>query len=211
LILLIIVALAFFPSCTKVKKEYWTNGQIKSEVHMKGDNYQGKAVYYFESGGIQLECFYKDNLLQGPFIRYWAFNKKKDEQNYEKGNLDGLSTTWYEDGGKETEATYMNGILNGPYHEYHPDNHIRVDGQYLNGFFSGRWLYYDFSGDIIGESQFTHGTGRERAFYSNGNLKHEINFKDNLRDGEEIIYNENKTVRTIYIFSHDTLIRSMQK
>ena len=138
-------------------------------------------------------------------------NKKKEEQNYDKGNLDGLSTVWYEDGGKFSETTYMNGILNGPYREYHPDNRIKVQGQYLQGFYTGKWLYFDFSGDVVGEGQFIHGTGKERSFYPNGKVSHEVHFKDNLKDGEEMDYDLSDNVTSIKIFSHDSLIRSIQK
>ncbi len=210
-ILLFIFPLVFMLfSCRDAKKEYWPNGKLKSVVHVHGGKYHGKAMFYNPTGDLQLECFYKDNLLQGPLIRYYTFNKKKEQQNYDKGNLDGLSTVWYEDGGKLSETTYMNGILNGPYREYHPDNRIKVQGQYLKGFFSGRWLYFDFSGDIIGEGQFTHGTGNQRSFFSNRKISHEVHYKDNLKNGEEIEYDPTGKVTSIKLFSHDSLIRSIR-
>jgi antitoxin component YwqK of YwqJK toxin-antitoxin module len=149
LFLLPLVIMLF--SCGNAKKEYYMDGKLKSVVHIRKGKYYGKALFFNSIGDLQLECFYKNNLLQGPLIRYYNYNKKKEEQNYDKGNLDGLSTVWYEDGGKLSETTYMNGILNGPYREYHPDNRIKVQGQYLQGFFTGKWLYFDFSGNIIGE------------------------------------------------------------
>jgi len=197
-------------SCRDAKKEYWPDGKLKSIVHIRGGKYYGKAVFYHPTGDLQLECFYKDNLLQGPLIRYYTFNKKKEEQNYDKGNLDGLSTVWDEDGGKLAETTYMNGVLNGPYREYHPDNRIKVQGQYLHGFYTEKWLYFDFSGDIIGEGQFTHGTGKQRSFYPNGKVSHEVHYKDNLKDGEEIEYDLTGMVTSIKIFSHDSLIRNIR-
>jgi antitoxin component YwqK of YwqJK toxin-antitoxin module len=178
---------------------------------MNGDKYEGRSVYYFEAGGIQLECNYKNNVLQGPMIRYWSFNRKKDEQNYDKGNLDGVSTSWFEDGGKASEATYKQGVLDGPFRQYHPENRIRVEGQYLNGFYTGRWLYYDMGGNIIAEADFIHGTGRERSFYPNGNLKHEVRFKDNLKDGDEIIYDDNRKINTINSYHNDSLIGVIKK
>ena len=210
-ILLFVFPLVFiFFSCREEKKDYWPNGKLKSVVHVRGGKYFGKALFYLPSGNLQLECFYKDNLLQGPLIRYYAYNKKREQQNFDKGNLDGLSTVWYEDGGKLSETTYMNGILNGPYREYHPDNRIRVQGQYMNGFFSGKWLYFDFSGDIVGEGEFTIGSGIQRSFYADGKVSHEVHYKDNLKDGEEIEYNPKGKVTSIKLFRKDTLIRSIR-
>jgi antitoxin component YwqK of YwqJK toxin-antitoxin module len=198
-------------SCRDEKKEYDRSGKLKSVVHIRGGKYYGKAVFYYPTGDLQLECFYKDNLLQGPLIRYYTyFNKKKEEQNYDKGNLDGLSTVWYEDGGKLSETTYMNGVLNGPYREYHPNNQIRVQGQYLQGFFTGKWLYFNLNGDIIGEGRYKHGTGKQRSFYPDGKVSHEVHYKDNLKDGEEIEYDVSGKVTSIKIFNHDSLIRSIR-
>jgi antitoxin component YwqK of YwqJK toxin-antitoxin module len=210
-LLLFIIPLVFILfSCKDTKKEYWPDGKLKSVVHIRGGKYYGKAVFYNPTGDLQLECFYKENLLQGPLIRYYRYNKKKEQQNFDKGNLDGLSTVWYEDGGKLSETTYMNGVLNGPYREYHPDNRIKVQGQYLRGFFSGKWLYFDFSGDVIGVGQFTHGTGTQRSFSPDGIVSHEVHFKDNLKDGEEIEYDQRGKVTFIKIFSRDSLIRSIR-
>lgn len=177
---------------------------------MKGGKYSGKSEYYSPAGDLQLECYYKDNLLQGPLIRYYRYNKKKEEQNYEKGNLDGMSTQWYEDGSRMAESTYVKGLLNGPYHEYHAGNRIKVDGQYLQGYYTGTWLYFNFGGEVVGEARFTHGTGKQRSFYPDGRVSHEVYYKDNLKDGEEIEYDPAGKVTSIKVFRHDSLIRSIR-
>ena len=82
-----------FCSCSNTRKEYYPSGILKSVVHVREGKYYGKSLYYYPTGDIELECFYKDNLLQGPLVRYYSYKKKKEVQNYDKGNLDGLSTT----------------------------------------------------------------------------------------------------------------------
>ena len=209
--LLVLFLLAFFiTSCRDAKNEYYPDGKLKSVVHVRGGEYYGKAIYYLPSGDIELECFYKDNLLQGPLIRFFRFNKKKEVQNYDKGKLDGLSTTYYADGGTSAESTYMNGILNGPYREYHPYNHLKVQGQYLNGFFTGLWLYFESGGDIVGEGHFTHGTGIQRSFFPDGKVSRVVHFKDNLKEGEDIEYSPDGKVVSIKMFSRDSLIRNIR-
>jgi len=205
-LLLILLSIVLF-SCTYAKNEYYGNGKLKSVVHMKGGKYSGKSVYYNAEGDLMLECFYTNNLLQGPLIRYYHYNKKKEVDNYDNGNLNGLSTMWYEDGSPMSETIYKNGVLNGPYHEYHPGNRIRIDGQYLQGYFTGKWLYYNFGGDIIGEALFTHGTGKQRSFFPDGKVSHEAFYKNNLKDGEEIEYDSIGKVLSLKVFSHDSLIR----
>ena len=209
LILLPLVLILF--SCSDAKKEYYANGKLKSIVHVRNGKYHGKALFYDQSGNLQLECFYKDNLLQGPLLRFFPLNKKKEEQNYDKGNLDGLCTTWYQDGSKQTETTYMNGVLNGPYLEFYPNNRLKIQGQYLKGFYTGRWFFYNFGGDLVGNGQFTHGTGKEDSFFSDGKVSHEVHFKDNLKEGEELEYDSTGRVTSIKIFKHDSLISSLKK
>jgi antitoxin component YwqK of YwqJK toxin-antitoxin module len=205
---LIVFSLAFLLySCREAKKEFYSNGKLKSVVHVKGGKYYGKALFYYHTGDIQLECFYKDDLLQGPLIRYYTLNRKKEAQNYDKGELDGLSTMWYEDGGKLSETNYMGGVLNGPYREYHPNNRLKVQGQYQQGFFSGKWLYFNVGGDIVGDGKFIHGTGKQRSYYPDGMVRHEVHFKDNLKEGEDTEYDETGKITSLKIYSRDSLVR----
>ena len=104
----------------------------------------------------------------------------------------------------------MNGVLNGPYREFHPDNRLKVQGQYLKGFYSGKWLYYDLGGDLVGEAEFIRGTGRQRSFYPDGKVSHEVHYKNNLKDGEEIEYSGTGKVSSIKTFRNDTLIRNLK-
>jgi antitoxin component YwqK of YwqJK toxin-antitoxin module len=210
LFLMFFLAAFIFTSCREVKKEYYPDGKLKSIVHYRGGKYYGKATFFYPTGDKQLECFYKENLLQGPMISYYIYNKKKEVQNYDKGNLDGLSTVYYQDGGKLSETTYMNGVLNGPYLEYHSENRLKIQGQYLQGFFTGKWLYFDYGGDIVGDGQFVHGTGKQRSFYPDGKVSREIHFKDNQKEGEEIEYDQDGKISSLKIYSHDSLIRKVR-
>jgi antitoxin component YwqK of YwqJK toxin-antitoxin module len=195
-----------FSSCRNAREEYYSNGKLKSVIHIRGGKYYGKAVYYYPNGDVQLECFYKDDILQGPLIRYYTLGRKKEQQNYDKGNLDGLSTTWYPDGGKSSETTYMNGLLNGPYREYHPRDRIKVQGQYLEGFFSGRWFYFGMGGDVVGEAKFIHGTGIQRSYFPDGKISRVVHYKDNRKDGEEVEYDPAGKVVSVSLFRSDSLV-----
>ena len=44
----------------EVKKEYYPNGQLMSEVSLKGGKQEGITKEYYENGNVWLEAFFKD-------------------------------------------------------------------------------------------------------------------------------------------------------
>ena len=66
-------------------KEWYENGQKKSEVTFKDGKINGLVTYWYENG------------------------EKKSEGTYKNGKKDGLFTWWYGNGKKEYEGTYKNG------------------------------------------------------------------------------------------------------
>ena len=59
-------------------KEFWPNGDLKSEVSYKNNKKQGLEIVWFdEPDCVELEAYYKDGLLDGPSI-YYSKKCKKD-------------------------------------------------------------------------------------------------------------------------------------
>jgi len=207
----LLLLLILLSSCKNTKTEYWPNGSLKSEIQMKNKLYHGHAIFWYDNGNKELECYYENNVLQGPKIRYYPSGQKKEEFYYNAGKLDGLSVTWYTDGGKSSECAFINGLMNGPYHEYYPDGAIMVDGHYLGGKFTGKWFYYDSSQKIVGIGNFDHGAGIQRSLYASGNVRKEVHIKDNVKDGEEIDYDVAGKITSIKIFSKGVLKENLKK
>ena len=78
-------------SCTRVKKEFWPNGNIRTEISMKGGTYNGPSKWFFEDGTLQMECVYKDDKLNGTMVRYYGTGTKKEQITYKDNKPEGDS------------------------------------------------------------------------------------------------------------------------
>jgi len=184
-------------SCTTDKKEYWPNGNIRSEIRMKDGVYNGPARYWFENGNIQISCNYLDNKVDGLMKTYYPDGNIREEQEFSLGFPHGKKTTWDIKGNLSLSCSFRNGKLHGRYTVWYPGRIIQMEGNYIDGREDGIWLYYDASGKVIGEGNFTRGTGIQKAFYDNGALKQVTRYTDGEKDGDEIFYRPDGTTEVI--------------
>jgi antitoxin component YwqK of YwqJK toxin-antitoxin module len=70
----------------EVKKEYWGNGKLKSEIHYKNGKQEGPRKEWYESG------------------------RKKLLKNYKNGKENGIWKEWGEDGKLTYEGIYIDGV-----------------------------------------------------------------------------------------------------
>jgi len=68
---------------------------------------------YYDDGEIKSEARYKDGKLNGSIKEYYANGNLKREWNYKDGQLDGLDKSYFENGDIWIEKNYKNGKLNG--------------------------------------------------------------------------------------------------
>ena len=69
----------------ELKKEYWDNGNLKSETHYKKGKQEGLQTSWHENGRKKSNAYYKN----------WLEN--------------GVRTEWNEDGKKTYEGNFVNG------------------------------------------------------------------------------------------------------
>ena len=89
---------------TRVDREWFKNGKIKSECNFKI--------------GFSIPCtpFFKltFNVWEDGTETHWYESaQKKEEINYKNGKENGLNTGWYENGRKEWEGNWNNGEEDG--------------------------------------------------------------------------------------------------
>ena len=70
---------------SEVKRKYWKNGKLKSEIHYKSRKREGLSARWHKNGNKQFETHYKN------------------------GKKEGLETWWYESGAKLKELHFENG------------------------------------------------------------------------------------------------------
>ncbi len=102
-----------------VWKEFWTNGDLKTEVIYKNNKKQGLEIIWFdEPDCVQQESYYKDGMLDGPSIYYSKKCKKDFFENFKDGVKDGLELSYYHNGNIKAEGHFKKGKLNGYYKVY---------------------------------------------------------------------------------------------
>lgn len=194
-------------SCRHTQKSYYENGELSAKIQIKNGRYHGQAMYYYEDGTIQMVCHYQNNLLDGPMVRYWPNGAKKESYRYVNNKLEGDAQTWDQFSELITETSYRDSLLNGSYKEYYPSGNIKVEGQYVSGNFDGKWMYYDEYGYIIGIGEFSMGTGVQKAFDSEGRLRQQRSYKNNLKDGLEQIWLSNGIIAEENWYEAGNLVR----
>ncbi len=201
--------LLFLAACTRVETTYYSNGQVKSEITMRGKKYHGPASYWYENGIMQTQCQYEDNELEGKLVSWHMNGARQTEQHFSRGKLHGVMKGFDTDGKLVSEGHYNHGILHGRYVEYYPDRGVKLEGNYANGKHEGTWLYFDIGGLIIGEGVFSKGTGKQRAFRENGKTKQLTHYVDDQKHGDEIYYLEDGSVEMINRFEAGKLVEKI--
>lgn len=211
LFFLISIALVFLCACTRTKKEFWPGGAKRSEIHVRRGSYEGKATFWYENGKMQLECFYKDNLLDSIMTRWYNTGIRQEVSHYKKNKQDGPIETWDRGGKPASRGTYKDGVLDGEYTEWYPDGTKKIEGTFKNGNYDGFWLYYDNTGRIVGQGVFVNGTGKQKTYYDNGQLEEEVSYLNNKKEGSDITYNPQGKTELIRIYKADSLVNIINK
>lgn len=121
------------PDGTWVKKEFYDDGILKCEMHLRDSlrqgitknfdkkgklmstvNYinnikEGVAKNYYPSGVINQEMFYKNNKLEGEAKMYYESGKLFMVTNYLNNKRHGMEQTYYESGNLKSQVEYYKG------------------------------------------------------------------------------------------------------
>lgn len=102
-----------------VWKEFWSNGDLKSEVSFKNNKKQGLEISWFdELDCVEHESYYKNGVLDGPSIYYSKKCKKDFFETFKNGIKEGLEISYYSNGNIKAEGNFKKGSLDGYYRLY---------------------------------------------------------------------------------------------
>ena len=102
-----------------VWREFWPNGDLKSETTYKDDKKDGLEIIWYDSPDcVEQEAFYKDGKLDGLLIHYSKKCRKDLYENYKNGVKHGVEVEYYSNGNMKAEGTFKNGNLDGYYKVY---------------------------------------------------------------------------------------------
>ncbi len=189
-------------------KEFYPNGNIKSEKTFKDDLLHGYYKEYDQRGKLSLTMLYengsivKSNVEDSPDIeivnRYDSDGKLIYSGPYRNKIPVGIHRDYNKEGKITNAYVYNdNGILlsegiideagnrNGRWKDFYPDGKIQAEGQYNENRRSGAWKFYNISGKVEQTGSFNAGRpdGLWKWYYQNGQLLREEEYFQGRRDG----------------------------
>lgn len=143
------------------------------------NNSETKREYY-SNGNLKSQSQYESNLKNGEELIYDSIGRLTSKNFYVNDTLNGQSTTFYSDGKIKGIKTFVKSVLNGEALLFHPTGNIGEKGQYKDGKIAG--LFYQYypndSGKIFTEGYFVNVGGIEYPYFEKtfdefGNIKDE--------------------------------------
>lgn len=107
-------------STSKKEKEYYANGNLKYEVTINNDDYNGEYKEYYEDGTLRIKGNFVNNLKQGLFTEYYKSN----------GRLLKTETLW------KSDTSYFQKDIG-------KSDNILSEGPLQDNKKVGKWKYYD--------------------------------------------------------------------
>ena len=208
-------------------KEFYENGQIKLDSNIINGQPHGENKEYYENGELMMEGSFKEGKNEGLWKGYYENGKKKIEEEYKDGINHGIYKKYYENGKLYQETTFNDGENDGLYMEYKEDGSIHKKTLFKKGEEIMDYPEVDnideskedikIENNIKGELQKTYHEGTEnieseyyidngkrngpmKVFYESGQLRTEMNFKNDLPDGKGTGYFENGKISTVNSF-----------
>ena len=124
----------------------------------------GTWQFYSRGGVLILEMNYKDNKLNGEFVRYNGVTGKMLEKGAYLDDLkNGSFTQWYTNGTKRVEGVYRKGLKTGVWSYYFKNSPgiIRLTGNFKDGKKHGKWVFYDKNETIRSMVKYEDGVIKE--------------------------------------------------
>lgn len=192
--------------------EFYFHGRLTEKGSFDGGRPNGKYNYYHDNGQVESIATYKKredhpSLLQH-YIAYHENGKLKEEWHYdENGKRHGVETGYDEKGEICSKQEYVHGKLTGESLKKDKDGYTTLTG-YENGYMVSETILYP-NGNMKSQSFYEPKrpqtrTGKWVEKEENGDLKSEIEYLKNRKDGEEKLYYKNNKLRSLTEYKKDT-------
>jgi antitoxin component YwqK of YwqJK toxin-antitoxin module len=164
-------------------KTYYENGKLKSEGNRKDFQLDSLWRFYTEDGKPSLEFSYKGGKKNGYKKTFTKQGKVDSEELYSDDVKQGFSNSYYKEGPLWKKIPFVKGREEGIAYEYAPDGTIITLIEFKAGFIRSQDKIN--RKDAAGLKQ-----GTWKAFYSEGKIKSEGHYTDDLMNGYFKEYDE---------------------
>ena len=191
----LVMALLALAACDNgVKRDYYDNGKLKSELRYADGRLNGESVWYATDGGVMTRAFYRNDTLEGRYQRFHKNGAIEVECWYKHGLRDSVYRSYSDAGILLSEEYYRKGKLDGPARKWFDNGQLFQEGQYADGMMDGRWFIYYPSGALAGKAEYQKGRGKQIGYDETGYKCLEVSYLDNKKHGKETYFNSNGTI-----------------
>lgn len=176
-----------------IAKEYYNNGQIKSETPYRWGKKNGTRKEYYESGNLFSAISYSNDKKHGTETLFLEDGRIQRRSNYIKDLKHGNEIEYFS---KQDKINFDNTLENTL--PLFKSNRFSKNITFDKGVKNGEEIIIDDSKNIVLKRQYKDGIleGLETAYYESGKLKSEAIYKDGKKDGIEKMYFESGLVQS---------------
>ncbi|MEI6575752.1 MAG: hypothetical protein WCO63_06185 [Bacteroidota bacterium] len=199
-------------------KNFWENGNIRSEGTYRNDKRNGVFKDYMSDGKLfKMFKFENDSLIPDAEevakidVRadYYKSGKVKIMAQYKNNVPDGIRREFSEDGKLEKGFVYYRGIKigdgitdlegfrQGAWKEYFESGKLKAEGKYKDGKRIGEWKFYHPNSKLEEIGMFDNKgrpDGDWKWYYEEGDLRKEMSYSNGNEDGLMVEYGEDAKV-----------------
>jgi antitoxin component YwqK of YwqJK toxin-antitoxin module len=200
-------------------KDFYPNGNIKSEKSYRDDLLYGYYKEYDIKGKLILTMLYENGSIvkskvedepdieiskkydsSGKLIYSGPFRDKIPVGIHREYSSDGkvMNAKIYNDNGLQLSEGIVDdaGNRNGKWKELFPDGKTKAEGQFIDNRQTGLWKFYSDSGKVEQTGYFNNGRpdGNWKWYYENGKLLREEDYFQGKRDGAYTDYSKDGEV-----------------
>ncbi len=182
------------------EKEYYPNGQLKTQYMLK-NGYKNGIQTNYDSLGRQLAAFSHRNdtlLAKGWFNsdgtkdslweNYSPDGKISFKGSYKDGKKDGLWIYYFADGNVEQKGRYREDLPNGEWVWYYPNGQIRRQENFYKGKYEGEVKDFDEDGNLTQDRNYAFNTQEGKSYYFIGDHEEKGEMQNGLREGKWTYY-----------------------
>jgi len=152
------------PLLAGLKKSYYDNGKLKSELTYKEGVLDGSSKIYFPNGQLAEEGFFKNGKVEGLVKKYSDTGVLIGETNYQNGQWSGVSREHYEDGTLMSESNFTQGM--GVEKRFYKSGALKEEVNFKNYQLDGTLNRYYEQGPLRYQYIFRNGEVIERKYYA---------------------------------------------
>lgn len=131
-----------------IKKEYYPNGRLETEIPYKDGRRNGIAKEYYPNGKLQWEATFVSDKINGSEKVYYESGKLQWETPFVDGKINGIAKVYYESGELKGEIHFKDSKKNGIEKAYYKNGKLQWETPFKDGKINGIQKVYYESGEL---------------------------------------------------------------